>query len=71
MILFITSAALLFWALWLYWQHVIKPVKNEQTSNNYENAKASTSLGNSTPICQTTIIDQCQHCNGTGIVQLS
>jgi hypothetical protein len=38
MILFITSAALLFWALWLYWQHVIKPVKNEQTSNNYENA---------------------------------
>jgi hypothetical protein len=44
MILFITSTALLLWAVWLYWQHVIIPIDNEQATNfNEPTAKAKRS----------------------------
>jgi hypothetical protein len=69
MILFITSAALLFWALWLYWQHVIKPIRNEQITDYNENAKASTSLGNRSTVCQTAVIEECPDCNGSTVVK--
>jgi hypothetical protein len=69
MIVFITSAALLYWAFWLYYQHVIKPIRDEQTSDNYENAKASKSLGNSQTVCQTALIDECPDCNGSTVVK--
>lgn len=32
MLLFIASAALLCWASWLYWEHVVKPVNDEQVT---------------------------------------
>jgi hypothetical protein len=44
MILFITSAALLYWAFWLYYQHVIKPIRDEQIADNYENGIKSVSF---------------------------
>lgn len=69
MILFITSSALLYWAAWLYYLHVIKPIKDEQITNNYEDAKTSTSMGNSPSVCQTTVIDECPHCNGSTVVK--
>ena len=69
MILFITSAALLYWAAWLYYSHVIKPIKDEQTSYNNEDAKTSKSLGNSPSLCQTAIIDECPDCNGSTVVK--
>jgi hypothetical protein len=69
MILFITSAALLYWAAWLYYSHVIKPIRDEQDSHNYENAKASKSLGNSQTVCQTAVIEECPDCNGSTVVK--
>ena len=71
MILFITSAALLLWAAWLYWQHVVKPINDEQTTNNTKDAKTFTGLGNSQAVCNTTIIENCPHCNGSGIIELN
>ena len=69
--IFILSAALLYWAAWLYYKHVIKPIDDEQTTNYYEDAKASTSMGNSAPVCKTTVIDECPHCNGSGYIYLN
>jgi hypothetical protein len=69
MILFITSAALLYWAAWLYYSHVIKPIRDEQDSHNYENAKALTFLGNSEAVCQTAVIEECPDCNGSTVVK--
>jgi len=69
MILFITSAALLYWAAWLYYTHVIKPIRDEQDSHNYENAKALTFLGNSEAVCKTAVIEECPDCNGSTVVR--
>jgi hypothetical protein len=69
MLIFITSAALLYWAAWLYFQHVIKPIRDEQDSHNYENAKAFTFLGNSEAVCQTAVIEECPDCNGSTVVK--
>jgi DnaJ-class molecular chaperone len=69
MILFITSAALLYWAFWLYYQHVIKPIRDEQIADYNENAKASKSLGNSQTVCQTAVIEECPDCNGSTVVK--
>lgn len=71
MILFITSAALLYWAAWLYYFHVIKPIKDEQITNNYEDAKTSTRLGNSPSVCKTAVIDECPDCQGSGYIYLN
>ena len=84
MILFITSTALLLWALWLYWQHVIIPINNEQATNCNADAQASKNLGDCPPVCKTTVIEKCpaceaydydyyhcKGCNGTGIIELS
>jgi hypothetical protein len=49
MLIFIASAALLCWVSWLYYKHVILPVKNEQLINFNENANALTSIGNISP----------------------
>jgi hypothetical protein len=64
MILFITSTLLLLWAAWLYWQHVVKPVNNEQTTNNYETTAAFAGLGNSEALFQTALIEECPECEG-------
>jgi len=69
MILLITSVALLYWAFWLYYQHVIKPIRDEQDSHNYENAKALTFLGNSEAVCKTAVIEECPDCNGSTVVK--
>jgi hypothetical protein len=69
MIVFITSAALLYWATWLYYSHVIKPIRDEQDSDNYENAKALTFLGNSEAVCQTAVIEECPDCNGSTVLK--
>jgi len=69
MIVFITSAALLYWAFWLYYQHVIKPIRDEQIADYNENAKASKSLGNSSTVCQTAVIEECPDCNGSTVVK--
>jgi hypothetical protein len=69
MIVFITSAALLYWAAWLYYSHVIKPIRDEQNSDNYENAKTPKSLGNSQTVCQTAVIEECPDCNGSTVVK--
>jgi hypothetical protein len=69
MILFITSAALLYWASWLYYSHVIKPIRDEQIADYNENAKALTSMGNSQTVCQTAVIEECPDCNGSTVVK--
>jgi len=69
MILFITSAALLYWAFWLYYQHVIKPIRDEQIADYNENAKALTFLGNSEAVCKTAVIEECPDCNGSTVVK--
>jgi hypothetical protein len=69
MILFITSAALLYWAAWLYYSHVIKPIRDEQIADYNENAKALTFLGNSEAVCQTAVIEECPDCNGSTVVK--
>jgi DnaJ-class molecular chaperone len=69
MILFITSAALLYWAFWLYYQHVIKPIRDEQIADYNENAKASKSLGNRSTVCKTAVIEECPDCNGSTVVK--
>jgi DnaJ-class molecular chaperone len=69
MILFITSAALLYWAFWLYYQHVIKPIRDEQIADYNENAKAFKSMGNSQTVCQTAVIEECPDCNGSTVVK--
>jgi hypothetical protein len=71
MILFITSTALLYWAVWLYWQHVIIPIDNEQITNCNDDAKASKNLGDCPAVCQTTVMVECPECNGTGIIELN
>lgn len=68
-LLFVLSAGLLYWVAWLYYQHVIKPIDDEQTTNYNEDAKTSTSLGNSPSLCQTAIIDECPDCNGSTVVK--
>ena len=70
-LLFILSAALLYYVAWLYYKHVIKPIDDEQIANNYEDAKTSTSMGDSAPVCKTTVIDECPHCNGSGYIYLN
>lgn len=70
-LLFVLSAGLLYWVSWLYYQHVIKPIDDEQTTYYNEDAKTSTSMGNSSPVCQTTVIDECPHCNGSGYIYLN
>lgn len=70
-LLFILSAALLYYVAWLYYKHVIKPIDDEQNTNNYEDAKASTSMGNSPAVCKTTVIDECPHCQGSGYIYLN
>jgi hypothetical protein len=69
MLVFIISAALLYWAAWLYYQHVIKPIRDEQNSDNYENAKTSKGMGNSSAVCQTAVIEECPDCNGSTVVK--
>jgi hypothetical protein len=70
-LLFILSAALLYYVAWLYYKHVIKPIDDEQNTNNYEDAKTSASMGDSAPVCKTTVIDECPHCNGSGYIYLN
>ena len=70
-LLFVLSAGLLYWVAWLYYQHVIKPIDDEQDTNYTEDAKASTSMGNNSPVCKTTVIDECPHCNGSGYIYLN
>lgn len=70
-LLFVLSAALLYLVAWLYYSHVIKPIDDEQIANYNEDAKASTSMGNSAPVCKTTVIDECPHCNGSGYIYLN
>lgn len=70
-LLFILSAALLYYVAWLYYKHVIKPIDDEQNTNNYEDAKTSASMGNSPAVCKTTIIDECPHCQGSGYIYLN
>jgi DnaJ-class molecular chaperone len=69
MLVFIISAALLYWAAWLYYQHVIKPIKDEQIADHNENAKTSKSMGNSETVCQTAVIEECPDCNGSTVVK--
>ena len=69
MIVFIISAALLYWAAWLYYQHVIKPIRDEQIADYNENAKASKSIGNRETVCQTAVIEECPDCNGSTVVK--
>lgn len=70
-LLFVLSAGLLYWVAWLYYQHVIKPIDDEQDTNYTKDAKASTTLGNSAPVCKTTVIDECPHCQGSGYIYLN
>lgn len=70
-LIFILSAALLYWAAWLYYKHVIKPIDDEQIAYHNEDAKASTSLGDRSPVCKTTVIDECPHCQGSGYIYLN
>jgi hypothetical protein len=69
MLVFIISAALLYWAAWLYYQHVIKPIRDEQITDYNENAKTSKSMGNSSTVCQTAVIEECPDCNGSTVVK--
>ena len=69
-LLFILSAALLYYVAWLYYKHVIKPIDDEQIAYYNEDAKASTSMGNSTPVCKTTVIDECRSLNAEADDQL-
>ena len=70
-LLFVLSAGLLYWVAWLYYQHVIKPIDDEQATNYNEDAQASTSMGDSPAVCKTTVIDECPHCNGSGYIYLN
>lgn len=65
--LFILSSALLYWVAWLYYQHVIKPVKDEQTSDNIQDAEASKILGNSQAVYQAAVIEECPDCEGSKV----
>jgi len=69
MLVFIISAALLYWAAWLYYQHVIKPIRDEQIADYNENAKTPKSLGNRSAVCQTAVIEECPDCNGSTVVK--
>ena len=69
MLVFIISAALLYWAAWLYYSHVIKPIRDEQIADYNENAKALTFLGNSEAVCKTAVIEECPDCNGSTVVK--
>jgi hypothetical protein len=70
-LLFVLSAGLLYWVAWLYYQHVIKPIDDEQATNYNEDAKASKGMGDSPAVCKTTVIDECPHCNGSGYIYLN
>ena len=64
-LLFILSAALLYWVGWLYYQHVIKPVYDEQITDYNEDAKTFTFMGNSAALFKATIIEECPDCEGS------